>query len=184
MELFTVDNGIVIPNKNTLLIHPFMDLWERDSSEKKTIALKEFQYIEFLCSYSKDNPYAGYDEDVKEYKIRRNVFKDNPEWLPDDLVQAGIATYISFRDEASPTLRFYLANLAGAKKLQDYYENVDLYKETRTGALVNKPSDVARGLTQATAILNSLETLRIKVQQELLDSGKTRANRTVNHFEK
>ena len=117
-------------------------------------------------------------------KVRQNVFFDEPDWIPDDLVNEAVAVYCSFRDEASPSLRFYLANLYGAKKLQDYYLTIDMTLTTRAGMLVNKPSDVARGLSQATAVLQTLETLKVKVQQELFETGKLRANRVVNHFER
>lgn len=184
MELFTTDNDTIIPDVNTLLIYPFDEIWARDTSERKEQAMREFKYIEFLCSFKKTNPFAGYDDDIKELKVRQNVFRNYPEWFPDQLVIEAINIYISFRDEASPSLRFYLDNLAGAKRLQEYYRTVDLTKTTRTGGLVNKPSDVARGLTQASAILANLESLREKVQQEAMNAGRTRANRTVNHFEK
>lgn len=184
MELFTVENNTVIPNENTLLIHPFKDIWERDSSERKEIALLEFTYIEFLCSYKKTNPYKGYDEQIKEPKIRQNVFRSYPLWSPDLLINEGIAIYCSFRDQASPSLRFYLGNLEGARKLQHYYETVDLTLTNRSGTLINKPSDVAKGLSEALKVMNTLEALKEKVEQELFNAGKVRADRTVNPFEK
>lgn len=184
MELFVTDGAVVTPNVNTLLIHPFYDIWERDTSLKKDVAALEFTYMEFLCSFSKLNPYAGYDDDIKEKKVRENVFRNFPAWQPDNLIFEGIAVYCSFRDEASPTLRFYLSNLEGAKKLQAYYKTVDLTLTNRSGMLVNKPSDVAKGLTQASLVMNNLEALKIKVQQELFEANKVRANRIVNPFEK
>jgi len=184
MELFVTDGTTVTPNVNTLLIHPFYDIWERDESLKKDMATLEFTYIEFLCSFAKNNPYAGYDDDIKESKVRENVFRNLPDWQPDNLIFEGIAVYCSFRDEASPTLRFYLDNLEGAKKLQMYYRTLDMTLMTRGGALINKPSDVARGLSQASLVMNNLEALKTKVQQELFEAGKVRANRIVNPFEK
>lgn len=184
MELFSVDGVVISPCENTLLIHPFGEIWRRDTTAHKDMASKEFEYIEFLCSFKKSNPYAGYADEIKEMKVRQSVFHDIPDWQPDDLVNEAIAVYCSFRDEASPSLRFYLSNLHGAEKLQQYYMDIDMTRVTRAGILVNKPSDVARGLTQATAVLQTLETLKVKVQQELFENGKLRANRTVNHFEK
>ena len=184
MELFKVDGDLITPEENTLLIHPFREIWNRDTTTHKDRATKEFMYVEFLCSYKKSNPYAGYDDEIKEMKVRQNVFFDEPDWIPDDLINEAVAVYCSFRDEASPSLRFYLANLAGAKKLQDYYMTMKMTDTTKAGILVNKPSDVARGLSQATVVLQTLETLKGKVQQELFENGKLRANRVVNHFEK
>lgn len=184
MDLFTTDNEIIIPNENTLLIHPFSEIWKRDTTPQKDIACREFIYIEFLCSYKKSNPFTGYADDVKESKVRSNVFHDMPKWTPDNLVNEGIAIYCSLRDEASPSLRFYLSNLEGAKKLQDYYMTMDMTATTRAGILVNKPADVARGLSEATKVLTTLEALKVKVEQELYESNKLRANRVVNHFER
>jgi hypothetical protein len=184
MELFNTEDGIVTPLEYTLLIHPFSDIWNRDLTTKKDVASVEFAYIEFLCSYAKKNPYVGYDDDIKESKVRANAARTINGWQPDELVNEGVAIYCSFRDEASPTLRFYLSNLEGAKRLQDYFKTVDLTKVTKTGMLVNKPSDVARSLSQASAIMTNLEALKVKVQQELFESNKVRANRIVNHFER
>lgn len=184
MELFTVEDGLVIPNPNTLLIHPFSDIWNRDNSPRKEIASAEFAYIEFLCSYAKANPYLGYDDNIKEIKVRENTVRTVPDWTPDDMITEAIVVYCSFRDEASPSLRFYLSALKGAEKIQTYYKDVDFTKTTKTGMLVHKISDVVRSLAQSSQVMNNLETLKAKVQQELFESNKVRANRIVNHFEK
>lgn len=184
MELFTVDNGIVIPNTYTLLIHPFSDIWERDVSERKEIASAEYSYIEFLCSFAKTNVYAGLPEETKEIKVRENILRKFPDWTPDDMITEGILVYCMFRDEGSPTLRFYLAALEGADKVQTYYKTVDLNERAKNGMLVHKASDIVRTLSQSSQVMNNLELLRVKVQQELFESNKIRANRIVNHFEK
>lgn len=184
MNLFVTDNGIVIPDENTLLVYPFNEIWNRDQTPKKDIASAEFAYIEFLCSYTKSNPYIGYDDSIKELKVRENTQRSIPDWTPDSLVLKAIEIYCEFRDDASPTLRFYLANLEGAKKLQEYYKDIDLNERTKNGMPVNKASDVARGLSQASQVMTNLEALKTKVQQELFETNRIRANRTVNHFER
>jgi len=184
MNLFTIESGIVTPVPETLLIFPFDKIWERDSTAHKDNAIREFTYIEFLCSYKKSNPFSGFKNEVKEQRVKASVFKANPDWAPDDLVLEAIEVYRNFQKEASPSLRFYEAALEGITKLQDYFTTLDMTETTNQGSLVNKPSDVARALTQTSAILQNLESLREKVNQELFESNKTRANRTVNPFER
>lgn len=184
MDLFTIDGTKVTPLPNTLMIDVFRRLWERDKTKGKDNASREFAYIEFLLSYKKDNPYAGYEESIKESKVRTGVFGANTEWEPDDLVLEAIAIYIDFRDKASPNLRLYLAALKAADELKNYLENIDMNERTRQGAMLLKPADVARALKEMSALMTSMETLKQKVQQELFEAGKVRANRTVNPFER
>ena len=60
--LFQVTDRAVFPNPETLLISPFKDIWERDESTNKTVAIQEFAYIEFMTSMLKSNPYRQYPE--------------------------------------------------------------------------------------------------------------------------
>jgi len=184
MNLFTVESGLLVPVPETLLIYPFNEIWNRDTSPKKEIAIKEFTYVEFLCSFKKSNPFAGYVVEGKEAKVRANIFRNNTTWTPDSYVEDAINVYRDFQNEASPSLRFYTAAITGVTKLQDYYDTLDMNERTNQGNLVNKPSDVARGLSQTASVLQNLELLKVKVEQELFESNKLRANRTVNPLER
>jgi hypothetical protein len=184
MNLFSIENGIVIPYPESLLIFPFSDIWARDLTTKRDIAVKEFTYVEFMCSYKKTNPYIGYPEDIRPQKIKSGIFKDYPEWEPDNLILEAINVYKDFQNQASPSIRFYEAAIKGIISLQKYYETLNMNAKTATGALVNKPSDVSRGLSQTASVLQNLETLKDKVQQELLESNRIRSNRVVNPFER
>lgn len=184
-SLFIIEDGIVKPSQVALTIYPFSDIWERDSSLKKDIATKEFAYIEYYCSYKKDNPYAGYTDDMERHsKIIQGLFPNNLDWMPDLLLNDAILVYQDFQLNASPTLKYFLAAKSALDTLSNYWKTLDMSKVTRTGMLLNKPSDVARGLEQTATLLSKFVDLEIKVQQELLSNNKTRGNRIINHFEK
>lgn len=183
MSVFVVEGGIVKPTEECKLIYPYKQIWDRDESSKKEVALTEFAYIEFMCSMKKTNPFAGYPEEIRSDRIIEGVVRID-QWQPDDLIKDGILTYQHFQAEASPSIKFYEAALTGVRAMQSYYETLNMGTKTSTGALVNKPSEVARGLSQTASILQNLETLKEKVQQELLESNRVRANRTVNPFER
>ena len=48
LELFVIEHNVVRPTAQVLLIHPFDKIWKRDKTEKKTRAMGEFAYIEFM----------------------------------------------------------------------------------------------------------------------------------------
>ena len=60
--LFVVENKLVTPNTETLMVSPFKEIWERDNSDNKNLATKELTFVEFMSSKKKTNPYAGYDD--------------------------------------------------------------------------------------------------------------------------
>ena len=72
--LFTVENAVAKPNVETLLISPFKEIWERDTSSDKSQAIKEFTFIELMTSKKKTNPYAGYADDIRFNKLREIYF--------------------------------------------------------------------------------------------------------------
>lgn len=184
MKLFEVNDGIVNPIPEVLLIYPYKDIWERDKSPKKVVASIEFAYIEFSCSYKKTNPYIDYPEEIRKEKIKEGLIRNLPDWNPDELVLKGIEVYKDFQTKASPSLMFYEAALTGVRKLQAYYTSLDMNKMNKQGTPINKPSDVARGLSLTGSVLSNLESLREKVEQELFDSNRVRGNRNVNPFER
>ena len=59
----------MFPNPETLLITPFKDIWERDKTPSKAIAIQEFAYIEFMTSMLKSNPYREYPEETEGIRI-------------------------------------------------------------------------------------------------------------------
>ena len=70
MDIFIVQNNIVVPTAHALLLTPFKNIWESDDSPKKDIAMAKFSYIEFMCSYKKSNPFIGYtDKNQRKLKI-------------------------------------------------------------------------------------------------------------------
>lgn len=185
MLLFKVEDGLVKPFETTLLIVSFRKLWDRDTTKNKEIVSKEFAYIYFYCSYSEDNPYIGYtDDEVRSRKIIEGLFKDVDQWQPDELVEDGIMQFKEFQNNASPSLAYFHSTRVALDKLREYWETLDMTKTTRSGQLLNKPSDVARGIEQTSSLLVKMADLELKVKQELMSQGKTRGNRTINYFEK
>jgi hypothetical protein len=184
MQIFNVNKeGSVTPTEEILLIYPFSEIWNRDYTGRHSLAAKEFTYIEFMCSPKKTNPFYGYTkESIRSEKIIEKVFR-NSDWKPDDLILEGMKTYRELLKDASPSLSYLESAFSALNKLKDFFNNVNLDARTPKGALLYKPRDVTIALGDSEKVLKQLLILQDKVQQEMLDSGKTKRNRVISIFE-
>lgn len=181
--LFVVENNVAKPNTETLLISPFKEIWERDSSKDKTNATKEFTYIELMTSKKKSNPFAGYPDEERHEKLVEHLF-DEEDWRPDKLIEEALISMSQFQKEASPTYTYYLDSLVTAEKTRAFLRGIDLSeKNEKTGNPLYKPRDVTSALIDTERILQTLSSLKEKVDQELFESSKTRGNKEINPFE-
>ncbi len=179
--LFTVENGVAKPNTETLLIEPFKTIWERDKSKFKEVAIKELTFIEFMSSKKKTNPYAGYDDSVRHTRLMETM----PEkWKLNKEVELGLIKIVEFQTQASATFQYYLSALAGAEQMKDFFNNFDINERNeRNGNPIYKPSDITRALNDTDKVLQNLNSLKEKVEQELFEQTKTRGNKLINPFE-
>ena len=114
--LFEVVNKIVVPTDEVLQVPPFKEIWERDKSPKKEVAIQEFTYMEFMTSSLATNPYRGYSEDKKEAVIRREIIKEK-NWKPDKLIEEGMEKIITLQTEGSSTYSLYMSAIKAKDKL-------------------------------------------------------------------
>lgn len=182
MNLFTIQNSVVKPQVETLLISPFKEIWERDVSPHKDIAIKEFSYIEFMCSPKKSNPFSGYDITVRENKIVANIFKT--QYVPDSLVLQAIEQYNEFFNNASPALSFLRGAQEAARKLKEFLKEVNPNARNDKGMPVYKPKEISSALMDTFSVVKTLDALQDKVEQEIYETTRNKANREINHFEK
>jgi len=182
MNIFQIENNIVIPTPEVLLIKPFKVLWDRDKTTKKEKVIKEFSYIEFMCSFKKSNPFIGYDPFNRHRKVCEHVFDDS-KYIPDASVKAAISVYDEIQNESSLSLRFYRSLVKAVEKLIKFAEDVDLSERDNRGAPVYTPNHITQITSKAYDTLKQLTLMQQKVEQELYESNKTRGNREINHFE-
>lgn len=180
--LFVVENSVAKPNTEVLLISPFKEIWERDTSEDKYIATKEFTFIEFMSSKKKTNPYAGYDDELR-FKVLKEMLFDE-DWEIDELVESALIKIKDFQEEASPTYKYYLSASNAAAKMRTFFNTFDINERNeRNGNPIYKPSDITRALNDTDKVLQNLNSMKEKVEQELFEQTKTRGNKEINPFE-
>ena len=181
--LFVVENNIAKPNNETLLIEPFKALWDRDKSQDKSRAIREFTYIELMSSKKKSNPYAGYSDEIRAQKLKEYLFEDQPEWEPDIEVEKGLAKIVEFQKEASPTYTYYISVLEATEKMKDFFTTFDINEVNDKGARVFKPNEIVMAISNTDKLLQNLHSMKEKVEQELFEQAKTRGMKQINPFE-
>lgn len=180
--LFVVENGVAKPNVETLLISPFKEIWERDTSKHKEQATKELTFIEFMSSKKKTNPYAGYDDGKRFEVLKKTLFEE--EWEMDTLIEQGLIKIKDFQQEASPTYQYYVSASKAAEKMRTFFNTFDINERNeRNGNPIYKPSDITRALNDTDKVLQNLNSLKEKVEQELFEQTKTKGNKQINPFE-
>jgi hypothetical protein len=181
--LFTVESKVVSPTTQSLLISPFKELWNRDTTKDKMYAIEDFSYIEFMASIQKSNPYSGYSEDQRADKIIKDIIT-RAEWDQEDpLILKGIEKLKEFQAEASVTYNYYMSAKVAAEKMQQFFINFSMNQiNERTGAPVFKPRDITSALNDTSRVLENLNTLREKVDNEVFEEVKKKGQKIVSPF--
>lgn len=181
--LFTVESKVVSPTTQSLLISPFKEIWNRDTTKDKMYAIEDFSYIEFMASIQKSNPYSGYSEDQRPDKIIKDIIT-RAEWDQDDpLIVKGIEKLKEFQAEASVTYNYYMSAKVAAEKMQQFFINFSMNQiNERTGAPVFKPRDITSALNDTSRVLENLNTLREKVDNEVFEEVKKKGQKIVSPF--
>lgn len=180
--LFTIENKIVRPYTETLLISPFREIWERDKNPGKFTAVDEFTYIEFMTSVKKSNPYKGYEEGERHKRIAIAIMK-HEEYEPDELVLQGMQVLLDFQASASVTYNYYMSVKKAIYKVQTFFNNFDLNeKNEKTGLPIYKPKDITMSATDTEKVLQNLASLQEKVDNELFETVKLKGQKTVSIF--
>jgi hypothetical protein len=180
--LFIITDKVVFPNPETLLIEPFKSIWERDKSKEKHNALEELAFIEFMVSMKKSNPFRQYPENRKEVVIREAVITQD-RWMPDELVTQGMHKLIEFQKEGSTTYNYYMSAKRVAEKMQDFFNEVDITAvNPKTMNPVYKPRDITSALNDTEKVLTNLKSLEKKVEEELFEETKNRADKILSPF--
>lgn len=179
--LFIIEDKIVKPYPETLLIPPFSEIWNRDKSKGKEIAIKEFTYIEFMASRLKSNPYKGYNPPERKKKIIEDCVRID-DWQPDKLVLEGIAKFEEFQTKASPNYSLLMSTLKAKEKLQQFFNTVDLNERTEKGMPLYKPKEISSTMYDVDKLATSLYNLEKKVEEELYDAVKVKGQKEISPF--
>lgn len=179
--LFKIEDNVIYPHEETLLIYPFDEIWERDTDSKKVNALEEFKYIEFMSSMRSTNPFKNYREDEKPNIIKAEVIKQE-NWEPDELIKDAVDKIKLMQKEASFTYRYYMSAKEGAEKVISFFESVDLNERTERGMPVYKPKEITDTIEKTEKVLTNLKGMEKKVEEELFENSRNKSDKQISEF--
>lgn len=181
-NLFQINGTAVFPNPETLLISPFKEIWERDPSPKKEVAIQEFAYIEFMSSMLRSNPYREYPIGRREEIIRETIITVL-DWNPDEYVLKGMEWIHNIQMEGSISYTYWLSNKRAIEKMIEFFDNVDIDERNfKSGNPLYKPRDITSAVSDAEKMLVALNGLKKKVDEELFESTKMRSDKVISPF--
>ncbi len=183
MELFEMVNGYVVPSVHSLIIQPFKDIWNTDTSSNNIESTKIFTYIELMCSPKKSNPFIGIPEEERSEKVKEEVWKDEDYRITDTIMFA-VLKYKELLSIASPSYDLYVSAANAVQKLKAFLDDFDMEDKTRGGTLVLKPKDITSALKDIEDVGKNLELARNRVHSEVIQANKTRNQREINDFER
>lgn len=185
-SLFVVEGNSVIPQPEVLLLEPFSNIWK---AHPKPLAIDIIAYIYFMVSYAQRNVFAGYPKEQRAGKIL-STLPSGPEidqLISNNLIdtESPMQLLKELQQEASVSMRFYESAIEAAEKMIRFFNEFSFSERSpKTGLPLYKPADITRALKETTEVLKTLQGLREKVQQELLESSRATKQRQVNPFER
>lgn len=180
--LFEIRGNSVVPDAGLLLVEPFSKIWGRDKSKDKGLALKELAYIEFMSSMQKSNPFSGYPEISRSGIIKSSLFGDYPDWAEDDLVRDGIRFVKGVQSDGSPTYSYYIAARHSAENMKEFFMTVDLSERNDKGLPVYKPKEITSALIDTEKVIQNLDALQRKVEEEMYESTRVKSGKSISPF--
>ena len=182
------DDLQAIPAAELVLIDEFKALIKRAKGtrgtkgdyrgDKKLRASRELAYIWHNLSH--DSPYANYHFEIREERVRKDVFNDSPEWEPDELIDAAMAKYKELTN--TPAVEMLNAGVRAAQKLTKFLDEVDLMTTDKHGKAVHSAKDLVTNLGNLGKVIDGLNKLREQVENETVGDDKNRRSVETNQF--
>ena len=172
MKLFDIVGGKVSIHADFLAIPPMRRYWE--STEDKQHANNVLSFI-ILCDYW-DSPYVkSMNDDIREIKLKEELFKDKNYTLTLDEQLC--------RDEYANLLE--TRNLKMLNAMRNKIDTVSSYYEESIGEELDEKriKDLLAGMEKVKAVFQTVDFLEKAVKAEELDNTKIRGNAQLNPYE-
>ena len=177
-DLIEINNHLAAPSPYTLVIKEFKKLYKRDKSKGKETAMKELAYVYFRCNHN--SPYAIYDGEEKDGKIKNSLFGEESKWKSDVVVEAACDRYINLMDTHAILLLKSARN--SIKKLEKYFDDVDLTLLDDNGKPIYSAKDLVANLTKVGDVVQGLSKLEDIVKREEQERASTRGGVELNKY--
>ena len=179
MNLFEFDKVtfIVKPTEEALLLKPFSDIWKRDKTKNKSIALKEIGFVWFYCDVK--SPFLILPVKERTLEIKKDLELPK-EWKKDKIVDAAIEYYNSYKTQIE---RLFEGALTVANTITDICLNSKDYITSSDDKIAasQKLNSLLKELPTSMQKLKDAEKQYLKESDE--KSGTKKGSQTFNTFE-
>lgn len=160
--------------EETLTVASFRDIWEADTSKKKSAAMDAFLFIYHM--HHPKSPYSGYSDAERESAIRANELSNI--LRTSKRLQRAIDDFVRFRDEADPLFFLMRSAKSSIYKIGQYLNNAD--PESPDFSI----KEVTDSLKKLGELIKSYNVVEEQVKEQNFNQTKTRGSREINDFEK
>ena len=153
-----------------LLVRPIRRLFNADRSERKEKFLQQMSYLYFVC-----DPRSSYSYILDEEERKQAVIQQ--EGLPSDFKPSEFlleAMEIYKKHTMTVSQKLLSDALVGANSVGEFLRTVDLTETDDKGRPKYQVSQITAALKNLEGIINTIQTLQKKVEQEIVDNGKAR----------
>lgn len=174
MKLVKLDNFKLTISPEAFGIKAFRDLFDRDASLDKDMAMLELTYIYFMCDPRSDYTF------IVDKEERANIIKAqqgfDAEWEPDELVEHAMEIY-TFMSQTSSSLLIESAKI-GIDKVRKLILDVDLMEKDDKGKPAYGLNIFVSSLKQLSGVAKDLAEAEKVIAKELeASTGRMRAQR-------
>ena len=177
--LFDMKDGKFIVNPERLIIPPFREIWERDKTKTKEVAIAELSFVYFVADF--ESPYANFPEDERLERVKAD-FLTKYKVRGDELLNRAIAKYQEF--QSTHSMRLLKSAQSAADKMSGYFKSVDFTAQSDDGKLLYVAKDVATTLGNVGKIIESLDKVEEKVKKEIKTEVKIRGGGKASPYER
>lgn len=170
MKLIQIENFELQVAPEALLIKPIRRMWNADRSDRKEKFYQQMSYLYFMI-----DPRSTYSYIIDEKEREQAIIQQ--EGLPTDFKPSQFleeAMEVYKRHTVTVSQKLLNDALVAADTVGSFLRTVDLTEEDDKGRPKYQVSQITAALKNLEGIINTIQTLQKKVEQEIIDNGKAR----------
>lgn len=173
MKLIKIENFQLSIADEALLIKPIRKLWNQDRSASKEQFYKQISYLYFMVDPRSTYSYIlNMDERAKAIIEQEGLGKD---FTPSPLLKEAMEVYK--KHTVTPSQELLNAALKAAHTVSEFLMREDILdQEDDKGKPKYQISSITSALKNVEGIVNSLQNLQKKVENELTEQSKARGS--------
>lgn len=164
MNLFELQGDRVVFAPQTLGLAPFFEIYARDKSKDKQVAVAELEYVYFMSDYKSD--YSDIlDDEERSNEIISILIGLPKKWEPDNLVAHAMQFYLNRSD--SMVMKLYKAAKILLGKIVKFAEDVDLNERDDKDKPIYNVKQINDMVKQLGGTVESVQHLEKMVKAEV-----------------